>query len=131
MNESRGIAAVERVATGLHQTLVTEFQSPMGSVEVRCQWVGEDFNRVALAGPAGGLDIFVTSVVGEEGADVRVVVFDFEDRGVGNFTDEVHCRELGRVARAVAAIPAVDSVWPDTAWPKSFFASVRPEEIDS
>lgn len=36
-----------------------------------------------------------------------------------------------RVARAVATIHNVDSVWPDTAWPKSFFASVRSEEVDS
>mgnify|MGYP000889558181 CR=1 FL=1 len=131
MSGEKDIAAVERVAAGLHTTLVAEFHSPMGGVEVRCQWVGEDFNRVALVGPAGGLDILVTSVVGEEGADVRVVVFDFEDRGAGDFADEVHCRELGRVARAVAAIPEVDSVWPDQAWPKTFFASVRPEGADS
>lgn len=30
MDENKGIAAVERVATGLHETLVAEFQSPMG-----------------------------------------------------------------------------------------------------
>lgn len=131
MNKEMGIAAVERVATSLHKTLVDEFQSPMGSVETRCERVGEDFSRVILVGPAGGLDILVTSVVGEVGADVRVVVFDFEDRGVGDFTCEVYCRELGRVARAVAAISGVDSVWPDTEWPKTFLVSVDPEEVDS
>lgn len=131
MNEDKDIAAVERVATGLHKTLVDEFLSPMGSVEMRCEWNGEDFNRVALATPTGGLDIIVTSVVGEVGANVRVVVFDFEDRGAGDFTREVCGRELGRVARAVAAIPDVDSVWPDAEWPKAFFASVRVEGADS
>ena len=131
MNKERGIAAVERVATGLHKTLVDEFQSPMGSVAMCCEWVGEDFNRVALVGPAGGLNILVTSVVGEVGADVRVVVFDFEDRGAEDFTSEVYCRELGRVARAVAAISGVDSVWPDMEWPKTFLVSVDLEEVDS
>lgn len=129
MDKDKGIAAVECVATGLHTTLVAEFQSPMGSVEVRCEWNGEDFNRIALATPAGGLDIIVTSVIGEEGANVRVVVLDFEDRGVGDFTREACGRELGRVARAVATIPGVDSVWPDMEWPKTFFASVHPEEV--
>lgn len=131
MNENREIAAVECVATGLHETLVTEFQSPMGAAEMCCEWNGEDFNRVALATPTGGLDVIVTSVVGEEGADVRVVVFDFEDRGAGDFTREACGRELGRVARAVAAISDVDSVWPDAEWPKAFFASVRLEGADS
>lgn len=131
MNKDKGILAVERVAAGLHETLPAEFRSPMGSVEMRCEWLGEDFNRVALATPTGGLDIIVTSVVGEEGADVRVVVLDFEDRGAGDFTREVYGRELGRVARAVAAIPGVDDVWPDMEWLKAFFASVHPEEVDS
>ena len=31
----------------------------------------------------------------------------------------------------IAAIPGVDSVWPDMAWPKAFFASVCLEEVDS
>lgn len=129
--EEEKIAAVERVATGLHKTLMAEFRSPMGGVEMRCEWNGEDFNRVALATPTGGLDIIVTSAVGESGADVRVVVFDFEDRGVGDFTREVYGRELGRVARAVAAIPRVDGVWPDAEWPKAFFVSLHSEEADS
>lgn len=131
MNENRDIAAVERVAVGLHETLAAEFESPMGAVEVGCEWLGEDFNRVVLTGPVGGLDILVTSVVGEEDADVRVVVLDFDDREVRGFARRVHARELGRVARAVAAIPEVDSVRPDTVWPKSFFASVCLEEADS
>lgn len=129
--KERKIAAVERVATGLHETLVDEFQSPIEGVEMGCEWLGEDFNRIVLAGPVGGLNILVTSVVGEEGADVRVVVLDFDDHEARGFTRRVHARELGRVARAVAAIPDVDSVWPDTAWPKSFLASVRFEEVDS
>lgn len=131
MNVEKGIAAVERVATGLHQTLVTEFQSPMGSVEMGCEWNGEDFNRIVLATPAGRLFITVTSVVGEEGADVRVVVLDSETSEVGGIFYDANAREVGRVARAVAAIPEVDSVWLDMEWRRTFFASVRPEEVDS
>lgn len=131
MEENETIAAVERVATGLHKTLVDEFQSPMGSVEMGCQWYGEDFNRILLAAPVGKLFITVTSVAGEEGADVRVVVLDSETFEEGGPLYEAHVRELGRVARAVAAIPGVDSVWPDRAWPRTFFASVHPEGADS
>ena len=131
MNEEKSIAAVERVATGLHETLVAEFQSPMGDVEVGCEWTGEDFNRIVLATPAGKLFIIVTSVVGEEGADVRVVVFDSETFECGGPLSEAHVRELGRVARAVAAIPGVDSVWPDPSWLKASLVSVDLEEADS
>lgn len=131
MNENRGIAAVECVATSLHETLVAEFQSPMGSVEMGCEWTGEDFNRIILASPAGKLFVIVTSVVGEEGADVRVVVFDSETfEYIGPLSD-VHTREVGRVARAVAAIPEVGSVWPDPEWSKAFLASVDLEGADS
>ena len=66
MDRIESIAVVERVATGLHDTLATEFQSPMG-----------------------------------------------------------------RVARAVADIPYVCSVWPDMEWPKTFFVSVRSEGAGS
>ena len=131
MSEERGIAAVERVATGLYETLVAEFQSPMGSVEVDCEWTGEDFNRIILASPAGKLFIVVTSVVGEEGADVRVVVFDSETFDCKGPLSEAHTREMGRVARAVAAIPKVNSVWPDSRWLKTLLASVDPEGADS
>jgi hypothetical protein len=131
MCENRGIAAVERVAAGLRETLAAEFQPLMGDVELRCEWNGDDFSRIALAAPAGGLDIIVTSVVGEAGADVRVVAFNFEDHGVGDFISGAYGRELWHVARAVVAIPGVDSVWPDMAWPKAFFASVRLEGGDS
>lgn len=131
MNENKNIAAVECVATGLHRSLVDEFQSPAGSVEMGCEWLGEDFNRIILTTPAGGLNIIVTSVVGESGANVRVVVFDFVDRGTEGFERGAYARELGRVARVVAAIPGVDSVWPDAGWPKAFFASVHPGEVDS
>lgn len=131
MNEEKGIAAVERVAAGLHETLVAEFQSPLGGVETGCEWVGEDFNRIVLATPAGELFIIVTSVVGEEGADVRVVVFDSETFEFGGSLYEAHARELGRVARAVAAIPEVDGVWLDAEWPKTFFVSICSEGADS
>lgn len=131
MNEEKSIAAVERVAAGLHKTLPAEFQSPMGSVEMDCEWNGEDFNRITLATPAGRLFVTVTSVVDEEGADVRVVAFDSEEVGGRDIFCDAHVREVGRVARAVAAIPDVDSVWPDARWPKTFFVSVRLEEADS
>lgn len=131
MNRIESIAAVERVATGLHQTLPAEFQSPMGGAEMHCEWNGEDFNRIILTTPSGGVELIVTSVVGEEPADVRVVVFDFGDRGAETFECGAYVREMMRVARAVAAIPGVDSVWPDVAWPKTFFVSVHSEEVDS
>lgn len=132
-NESNeSIAAVERVATGLHQTLPAEFQSPMGGAEMRCEWNGEDFNRIILTTPEGGVELIVTSVVGEAPADVRVVVFDLGDRGDDEaFECGAYVREMMRVARAVDAIPGVDGVWPDVAWPKAFFASVNPEKVDS
>lgn len=129
MSENKGIAAVERVATGLREALVTEFQSPMGPVDMVCEWVGEDFNKIVFATPAGELFILVTSVVGEEGADVRVVVFDSETFETRDLLCEAHVRELGRVARAVAAIPAVDSVWPDPVWGRTFLVSVRSEGV--
>lgn len=130
MNEDKGIAAVERVVTGLHETLVAEFQSPMGSGDMVCEWVGEDFSKIIFATPAGELFIIVTSVVGEEGADVRVVVFDSETFKTRDLLCGAHARELGRVARAVAAIPGVDSVWPDPAWGRTFLVSVRREGVD-
>ena len=129
--EEEKIAAVERVATGLHEALAAEFQSPMGPVDMACEWAGEDFNKIVFATHAGELFIIVTSVVGEKGADVRVVVFDSETFKTRDFLCEAHARELGRVARAVAAIPGVDGVWPDPAWARTFLVSVRPEEVDS
>lgn len=131
MHENKEIAAVERVAVGLHETLVAEFRSPMGSVEMECEWTGDDFNRIVLASPAGKLFIIVTSVVGEEGADVRVTVFDSETFECGSHLSDAHKRELGRVARAVDAIRGVDSVWPDARWPKTLLVSARSEEVDS
>lgn len=129
--EEEKIAAVERVANGLHEILVAESQSLMGGAEVDCEWTGEDFNRVILAGPSGKLFIVVTSVVGEEGADVRVVVFDSETFECRGPLSEAYTRDLGRVARAVAVIPEVDGVWLDPEWPKTFLVSVDPEEVDS
>lgn len=131
MHENEKIAAVERVATDLHETLVAEFQSPMGGVEMKCEWFGEDFNRIILVTPAGKLLVVVTSVVGEEGADVRIVVFDSETFETEGLLYRAHAREVGRVARAVAAISDVDGVWPDPRWPRTFFASVRSEGADS
>lgn len=130
MNEEKGIAAVEYVATGLHKTLAAEFQSPMGDVEVDCEWTGEDFNRIVLATPSGKLFVVVTSVVGEEGADVRVVVFDSETFECRGPLSEAHTRELERVARAVAAIGRVGGVWPDPRWLKTFLVSVELGEVD-
>lgn len=131
MSKEKSTAAVECVAAGLHKTLVAEFQSPMGSVEMECEWTGEDFNRIALATPSGKLFVVVTSVVGEGGADVRVVVLDSETLDCGDLLPKVYVRELGRVARAVAAISGVDSVWPDPEWSRTFLASVDSEVADS
>lgn len=130
MSREKGIAAVEHVAAGLHRTLVAEFQSPMGGAEADCEWTGEDFNRIILTTPAGKLFIVVTSVVGEEGAAVRVVVLDFETLDPGHLPSEAHSREIGRVARAVDAIPGVDSVWPDPEWLKTFLVSLDLGEAD-
>ena len=131
MNENNGIAAVEHVATGLHENLVTEFQSPLGSVDMVCEWVGEDFHKIIFATPAESLFIFVTSVVGEEGADVRVVVFDSETFKTRDLLCSAHVRELGRVARALKAIPCVDSVQLDAVWERALLVSVRSEGADS
>lgn len=131
MYEGEKIAAVERVATGLYEALAAEFQSPAGSVEIGREWLGEDFNRIVLTTPAGELFITVTSVVGEEGANVRVVILDSETSELGVSLHGAHTRELGRVARVVAAIPGVDGVWLDAMWSRTFFASVHPEGADS
>lgn len=131
MNENKGIAAVEHVAIGLHESLVTEFQSPMGGVDMACEWVGEDFHKIIFATPAGDLFIIVTSVVGEEGANVRIVVFDSETFRNQDLLRDAHVRELGRVARALKAIPGVDSVWPDEEWSRTLLVSVRPKGVDS
>lgn len=125
MDEGKAIAAVEGVATGLYDALLSEFRTPMGEAECRVEWLGEDFYRILLTTPSGSLSVIVTSVVGEEGADVRVAVLDSEGHSCA-----ARSREVARVARAVAARPAVDSVWLDSAWPAAFFASVRPEVIE-
>lgn len=127
MNGNRGIAAVERVATGLHETLTAEFRSPAGSVDLGCEWAGEDFNKIVLATPAGELYVIVTSVVGEEGADVRVVLFDSETFATRGSLCGAHVRELGRVARACADIPCVEHVWLDEKWSRTLLMSLRPE----
>ena len=125
MYENEKIAAVGRVAASLHATLVEEFRSPMGSADVKCEWTGEDFNRIFLTTPAGDLHVIVTSAAGEEGADVRVVVLDSEDLRFARGLRAACVRELGRVARAVDAISGVEHVWPDANWPKTFLVSVR------
>lgn len=126
MNEEKAIAAVERVAADLRERLRVAYRSPMGEPEVRSGWAGEDFYGIRLATPAGSLSVVVTSVVGEEGADARVVVLDPEG---GSCAAQV--REMHRIARVVAADPAVGDVWPDSAWSGTFLVSVRPEGADS
>lgn len=125
MEGRKAIAAVEGVAIGLCDALLSEFQTPMGEAEGRAEWLGEDFYRVSLVTPSGSLSVIVTSVAGEGGADVRVAVLDSEVRSCAAQT-----REVARVARAVAAGSAVDSVWLDTAWSGTFFASVHPGVIE-
>lgn len=126
MDGEKAIAAVEHVAACLHEGLRAAYRSPMGEPEARSEWVGEDFYRILLITPAGSLSVIVTSVVGEEGADVRVVVLDPEG---------AHCaaqtREMHRVARVVAANPAVGDVWPDDEWSRTFLVSIRSEGADS
>ena len=131
MNEDKSIAAAEYVAAGLHETLVAEFRSPMGGVEMDYLRFGEDFNRILLTTPAGRLFITVTSAAGEEDADVRVVVLDAEILEDGVPHCEAHAREVGRVARAVSAIPGVGGVWSDMGWARTFLASVHSEGADS
>lgn len=126
MNEEKAIAAVEHVAAYLHEGLRAAYRSPMGEPEVCSEWVGEDFYRVLLTTPAGGLSVVVTSVVGKEGADARVVVLDLDGGSCAAQTREMH-----RVARVVAANPAVGDVWPDDAWPRTFLVSIRSEGADS
>lgn len=126
MNEEKAIAAVEHVAAYLHEGLRAAYRSPMGEPEVYSEWIGEDFYRTLLTTPAGGLSVVVTSVVGEEGADVRVVVLDPDKDSCA-----AQAREMHRVARVVAANPAVGDVWPDSAWPKTFLVAIRPEGADS
>lgn len=126
MNGKKVVYAVERVVRRLHRDLQSEYQSPMGGVEERCEWCGEDFHRLILTTPAGSLHITATSVVGEEGANVRVVVVGPQDCSCA-----VHGHELARIARVVAADPAVTAVWPDSRWPKTFLVAVRTEGLDS
>lgn len=126
MNEEKAIAAVEHVAAYLHEGLRAAYRSPMGEPEVRSEWVGEDFYRTLLTTPAGSLSVIVTSVVGEEGADARVVILDSDGGPCA-----AQAREMHRVARVVAANPAVGDVWPDSAWPGTFLVSIRSEEVDS
>lgn len=131
MSKNKSIAAVKHVAIGLHESLATEFQSPLGGVDMVCEWVGEDFHKIIFATPAGDLFIIVTSVVGEEGADVRIVVFDSETFRTRNLLCGAHVRELGRVARALKAIPRIDSVRLDERWGRTLLVSVCPEGADS
>ena len=126
MNEEKAIAAVERVAGCICEGLRTAYRSPMGEPEVLSEWVGEDFYRVLLITPAGSLSIVVTSVVGEEGADARVAILDPEGASCA-----ARVREMHRIARVVAANPAVGDVWPDDAWSKTFLVSIRSEGVDS
>lgn len=131
MNEDESVAAAKYVAAGLHETLVAEFRSPMGSVEMDYLRFGEDLNRILLTTPAGRLFIAVTSVAGEEDADVRVVVLDPEILEDGVPLCDAHVREVGRVARAVSAIPGVGGVWSDTGWARAFLVSLHSEGGDS
>lgn len=126
MNEEKAVAAVECVAAHLREGLRIEYLSPVGELEVRSEWVGEDFYRILLITPAGSLSVVVTSVVGEEGADVRVVVLDSEGASC-----DAQAREVHRVARVVAANPAVGDVWPDSAWSGTFLVAIRSEGVDS
>lgn len=62
---------------------------------------------------------------------MRVVVFDSETFECEGPLSGAHTREMGRVARAVAAIRGGDNVRPDPRRLKTFLVSVDPERADS
>lgn len=126
MNEEVVIMAVEHVVAGLADALREEFSSPFGDVAVWSRWCAEDFFWVRLTGPAGHVTVLVAPAADAERLAVRVVVTDFSD---DSSAARVH--EVDRVARAVAANPAVVDVEPDSAWRQSFLAVVSLGESDS
>lgn len=126
MDEEAAITAVEHVAAGLADALRREYSSPFGNASVRSRWCAEDFFWVRLAGAAGYVTVLVTSAADAEESAARVVVTDFsEDSSVAQV------REVERVARVVAANPAVADVVPDDEWHQSFLAVVSCAEVDS
>lgn len=125
MNEEMAIAAVEHVAAGLANAIQKEFSSPFGGVSAWSQWCAEDFFWVRLVGPLGGVTAIVTSAADAEKPVARVVVTDFSDD-----SSAAQAREVERVARVVAANPAVAGVESDSEWCQSFLAVISPEGAD-
>ena len=125
MDEEAAISAVEDVAAGLVEALREEYSSPFGGVSAWSQWCAEDFFWARLMGPAGQVTVIVTSAADAEAPAARVVVTDFSGE-----SSAASLREVERVARVVAANPAVVDVEPDAAWRQGFLARVSPEEAD-
>lgn len=126
MDEETAIAAVEHVAAGLTDALRREYSSPFGGVSAWSQWCAEDFFWARLMGPAGQVTVIVTSAADAEVPAARVVVTDF-----AGDSSAASLREVERVARVVAANPAVVDVEPDTEWRQSFLANISSEGADS
>lgn len=126
MDEKMAIEAVERVAAGLAAALQEEYSSPFGGVNAWSQWCAEDFFWVRLAGSAGCVTVLVTSAADAEELAARVVVTDFTKD-----SSAAQVREVERVARVVAANPAVADVEPDGEWRQGFLAVVSREGADS
>ena len=126
MDAEIAIAAVEHVAAGLADALQREYSSPFGGVSAWSQWCAEDFFWVRLTGFAGHVTILVTSATDTEEPAARVVVTTF-----GKDSSAAQARETERVARVVAANPAVASVEQEGEWCQSFLAIISGAEADS
>ncbi len=126
MDEEAAIAAVEHVAAGLADALQREYSSPFGGVSVWSQWCAEDFFWARATTCAGDVTVLVTSAADAEVPAARVVVTAFD-----KLSSAAQARETERVARVVAANPAVASVEQDSEWCQSFLAVISSGEADS
>ena len=126
MDEEMAIAAVEHVAAGLADALQKEYSTPFGVVSVWSQWCAEDFFWVRVMTCAGHVTVLVTSAADAEAPAARVVVTTFDKDSFA-----AQARETERVARIVAANPAVASVEQEGEWCQSFLAVISGAEVDS
>lgn len=126
MDEEIAIAAVEHVVAGLADALQKEYSTPFGVVSVWSQWCAEDFFWSRVMTCAGHVTVLVTSAADAEMPAARVVVTTFDKDSFA-----AQARETERVARIVAANPAVASVEQESEWCQSFLAVISHEEADS
>lgn len=126
MDEEAAIAAVEHVAAGLADALQKEYSSPFGGVSVWSRWCAEDFFWARVTACAGDVTVLVTSAADAEVPAARVVVTTFDEDAFA-----AQARETERVARTVAANPAVASVEQDSEWCQSFLAVISSGGADS